>query len=247
MSTAIATEARYTPEDLLAMPDGKSYELVDGQLVERNMGAKSSRVGGRLYSRLDRFCEEHNLGIVWPADNGYQCFPHDPGLVRKPDVSFVRTAACPETSRRMAGSRSRPTWPSRWSRPTTPAEELEEKLDDYRKVGVPLIWVIYPETRKAKVHRGDGSASDLLEDDELSGEDVIPGFRCPLREILPRRSQPMAAGGSRRPERGRAGLIGSKPITSGLSPASPAAHRPRASPPAVVPWRRRRPWRRRSW
>jgi len=34
MSTAIATEARYTPEDLLAMPDGKRYELVDGRLVE---------------------------------------------------------------------------------------------------------------------------------------------------------------------------------------------------------------------
>ncbi len=44
MSTAVATEARrYTPEDLLAMPDEKSYELVDGRLVERNMGAESSR------------------------------------------------------------------------------------------------------------------------------------------------------------------------------------------------------------
>ena len=95
MSTATATEARYTPEDLLAMPDGKSYELVDGRLVERNMGAKSSRVGGRLHLRLDPFCEEHNLGIVWPADNGYQCFPHAPGLVRKPDVSFVRSGRLP--------------------------------------------------------------------------------------------------------------------------------------------------------
>ena len=38
MSVAIATEnkTRYTPEDLLAMPDGKDYELVDGRLVERN-------------------------------------------------------------------------------------------------------------------------------------------------------------------------------------------------------------------
>jgi hypothetical protein len=34
MSTAIATEARYTPEDLLVMSDSKSYELVDGRLVE---------------------------------------------------------------------------------------------------------------------------------------------------------------------------------------------------------------------
>ena len=35
MSMTIATKTRYTPEDLLNMPDGKSYELVNGQLVER--------------------------------------------------------------------------------------------------------------------------------------------------------------------------------------------------------------------
>ena len=66
-------------------------------------------------------------------------------------------------------------------------EALEEKLDDYRKVEVPLIWVIYPELRKAKVLRCDGSVSELTEEDELSGEDVIPGFRCFVRQILPQR------------------------------------------------------------
>ncbi len=77
MSTVVVTEARrYTPEDLLAMPDGKSYELVDGHLVERHMGAESSEIGGNLFFRLRLFCREHELGIVWPADNGYQCFPH---------------------------------------------------------------------------------------------------------------------------------------------------------------------------
>ncbi len=95
MSTAVATKTRYTPEDLLAMPDGKSYELVDGQLVERNMGAESSWVGGRLLSRLDRFCEEHGLGWALPTDNGFQCFPHQPKLVRRPDVSFVRYGRLP--------------------------------------------------------------------------------------------------------------------------------------------------------
>ena len=33
MSTAVETKTQYTPEDLLAMPDGKSYELVDGQPI----------------------------------------------------------------------------------------------------------------------------------------------------------------------------------------------------------------------
>ena len=47
MSTS---EARYTPEDLLAIPDGKSYELVGGQLVERKIGAESSWGGASVLS-----------------------------------------------------------------------------------------------------------------------------------------------------------------------------------------------------
>jgi len=82
MSTSIATKTQYTPEDLLNLPNSKSYELVDGQLVARNMGSESSWVGGRLHSRLDRFCEEHGIGWAFPADNGYQCFPHAPSLVQ---------------------------------------------------------------------------------------------------------------------------------------------------------------------
>jgi hypothetical protein len=37
------------------------------------------------------------------------------------------------------------------------------------------------------VYRSDGSVSRLRESDELSGEDVIPGFRCPVRDIFPPR------------------------------------------------------------
>ena len=85
MSTAVATKTYYTPDELLAMPDGKSYELVGGQLLERHMGIESSWVGGRLFARLERYCEEHQSGWVLQADSGYQCFPHDPGQVRKPD------------------------------------------------------------------------------------------------------------------------------------------------------------------
>lgn len=64
---------------------------------------------------------------------------------------------------------------------------LDEKLADYRKVRVPLVWVINPELRTVTVYRIDNSIRLLFEDDELSGEDVIPDFRCPVREILPPR------------------------------------------------------------
>ena len=50
---AIATKTTYTPEELLAMPDGKNYELVDGHLVERKVSTLSSWVAGQLHRYLD--------------------------------------------------------------------------------------------------------------------------------------------------------------------------------------------------
>jgi len=190
MSTAVQTNARYTPEDLLAMPDGKSYELVGGQLVERNMGAESSYVGGELYFRLRLHCRDRELGLVWPADNGFQCFAHEPGLVRKPDVSFVRHGRLPGDKPPEGWVQIHPDLAVEVVSPNDSFDKLEEKLDDYEKAGVPLVWVISLKSRRIIVYRSNGSVSRLREDDDLSGEDVIPGFRCPIREILPPRPQP---------------------------------------------------------
>jgi hypothetical protein len=41
----VATAVEYTPEDLLSLPDGDAYELVDGRLVEKHLGGVSSFVG----------------------------------------------------------------------------------------------------------------------------------------------------------------------------------------------------------
>src|SRR5207237_4696280 len=148
---------------------------------------ESSWVGGRLHARLDRFCEDHGLGWAFPADNGYQCFPHEPGLVRKPDVSFVRYGRFPGGVLPKGWAKIPPDLAVEVISPRDTAYELDEKLEDYRKVGVPLVWVINPNSRTVRIHRGDDPVIYLHEDDELSGEDIIPGFRCPVREILPPR------------------------------------------------------------
>lgn len=187
MSTMVATQTQYTPEDLLAMPDGKRDELVGGQLVERSMGMESSRVATRLVSKIEWFCEKKVLGLAFTADNGYQCFPHEPGLVRRPDVSFIRLGRLPGGVVPRGWAKIPPDLAVEVVSPNDSAYQLEDKLEDYEKAGVPLIWVIYPNSRTVWVRRSDGSTSHLHEDDDLSGEDIIPGFRCPVREIFPPR------------------------------------------------------------
>ncbi len=121
------------------------------------------------------------------SEAGYQCFPHDPGRVRKPDVSFIRYGRLPGGVLPKGWIRIRPDLAVEVASPNDLVDELDEKLADYDKAGVPLIWVIYLGSRQVMVYRADGTVNRLRENDELSGEDVIPGFRCTVREILPTR------------------------------------------------------------
>lgn len=46
------------------------------------------------------------------------------------------------------------------------------------------MWVIDPGQRKGVVYRSLVEVRELGPDDMLDGEDVLPGFRCPLRDIF---------------------------------------------------------------
>jgi hypothetical protein len=49
----------------------------------------------------------------------------------------------------------------------------------------PFVWVVHPDVRAAQVHRRSGPVSWLHAEDELSGEDVLPGFRCRVAALFP--------------------------------------------------------------
>ncbi len=108
------------------------------------MGVESSGVGGELLALLVQYCNQNRLGRALPADSGYQCFPHDPGLVRKADVSFIRKDRIPGGRLPKEWAKFPPDLAVEVVSPNDSAEEVEEKLSDYRKASVPLVWVIYP-------------------------------------------------------------------------------------------------------
>ncbi len=83
-----STDLVYTPDDLLTMPEGDRYELVDGRLVERNIATWSVHVGTRLLILIGEIRSgTEKLGWLLMADASYQCFPKN--RVRKPDLSFI--------------------------------------------------------------------------------------------------------------------------------------------------------------
>ena len=50
--------------------------------------------------------------------------------------------------------------------------------------GVRMALVINPETGTIRVRQPDLPPAILTMDDTLDGGDVLPGFSCPVREIL---------------------------------------------------------------
>ena len=68
--------------------------------------------------------------------------------------------------------------------PNDSYEEVEEKVREYLAANVELVWVINPATRSVRVHRADGSVTDLDENSELDGENVVPGFRCRVCDLF---------------------------------------------------------------
>src|SRR5260370_1012880 len=86
---APSVETRYTPEDLLNMEDEGRFDLVDGRLVEKPMGAESSSIGLAVMSLVRQHAHNHGLGLVFGSNCGYQIFKDNPDRVRYPDGSFI--------------------------------------------------------------------------------------------------------------------------------------------------------------
>jgi Uma2 family endonuclease len=187
---ATVAKPRLTADELEAMPDAKSYELVDGELVERAMGNEASWIGALITRYLVDHCVTNRLGLVFNSEAGYRCFADDPNRVRRPDVSFVRAGRLPGNRPPRGYAIIPPDLAVEVISPNDLASEVERKIDEYLAAGVRLIWVVNPDTRKVSIYKPDGSIRRLSEHDELDGDDVVPGFRCQIAAIFPQPDEP---------------------------------------------------------
>src|SRR4051812_42715656 len=62
------------------------YELVDGTLVEKILGAPESRITNRLIRKVEEHVEINELGYTLGTDGATRLLPR---LIRMPDLSFI--------------------------------------------------------------------------------------------------------------------------------------------------------------
>jgi Uma2 family endonuclease len=175
-----------TERDVLAINDHEDRlcELVDGVLVEKTMGSYESLIAATLLHWIQSYLDENPIGIALGADGMLRILPNQ---IRIPDVSVVLWRRFPD--RRLpldAVFRVAPDLAVEILSQGNAVGEMENKLDDYRRSGVRLVWYIDPEARTTLVHTADGPGKVVDENGVLDGAEVLPGFSFPLRKLLDR-------------------------------------------------------------
>ena len=168
--------------DLERLLEQVDYELVDGNLRTRPMGAKSSWIGARIHGFLFAFLQQHALGHLFISDCGYTCFPGN--TLRKPDVSFVRLGRLEREEIPIGWLTIPPDLAVEVLSPGDVADDMDIKVQAYLQAGVKLVWEVHPASKTVIVHRADGTIAALKETDSLDGEDVVPGFKAALASIF---------------------------------------------------------------
>jgi Uma2 family endonuclease len=172
--------------DPIEATDEFLFEIIDGQKVEiQPMGALAGRLANRLAYYLNVCSLPNNLGEANVENLFHLALPVDRN--RRPDVAFV------SRDRWLAGqplTYAQNAWdvvPNIIAEAISPSdynEDVLEKIEEYFRAGVELVWVIYPRQRQIYVYESPTSIHVLTEKDTLDGGKVLPQFQLPLKQLF---------------------------------------------------------------
>lgn len=183
MSPLIDKNRIYTVEEFMDLPDDdKRYELIDGELKEQTgFTYEHGRLSSRLLYGLFKFLDKQN---PVPGEALTNCaFELNSKTVIQPDAAFI-------SSQRVEGVDPNRPFSGGLDiaievlSPDDIWGEIVAKVRLYQSYGVTLVWLVDPFTQSILVYRPNQHAQLLLVDDDLSGEDVLPGFTLPVKDLF---------------------------------------------------------------
>jgi Uma2 family endonuclease len=157
-------------------------ELVDGILIQKTGYLYDAYLSGKLSSMILRFVHEPNLGIVLGAGGMVRLAP---GLIRIPDVSYFSWRKFPDgrVPRTDFADVSPDLVVEIINRDNT-RQEMQQKLDEYFRFGVEVVWHIDSDERHATVFRSPNESTFVAENESLDGGHVLPGFSFSLKDFF---------------------------------------------------------------
>lgn len=188
----MATQERvYTVDDVWRLEQQplnptEKYYLIDGELhVKMAPAQHHASAASELARHLGNFVAERGLGRVL-----IECAYHPPGdrrTVLLPDVAFE---AMPRAAQPLLTTFV-PYMPDLAVEIISPSQtraQVRRKAEVYLRHGAILVWLVDPLARSAEVWRRRDEGAPMIEriagDGELTGGEILPGFRLPLARIF---------------------------------------------------------------
>jgi Uma2 family endonuclease len=144
---------------------------------------RHGRVASNINTAINYHSKQHHLGEVHAAETGFVVRTPAGESVLAPDAAFIRKERIPPD---LPEEGFCPVVPDLVVEVLSPSESLateQEKAREWLTGGATLVWLIDPQRRVVEVWRREGLTQTLGDDDTLSGEEVLPGFAFPVREL----------------------------------------------------------------
>jgi Uma2 family endonuclease len=191
-TTVTATQAKGRPASgpmtadqlLRLLPDGRRYELVEGELkVMTPASPRHGRIANTVAFLLTQHVRHHDLGIVYASKTGF-LLRSDPDTVRAADAAFVARRRMPPEGEPEGYWAIAPDLVVEVVSPSDSASEVQSKVADWLEAGCQLVWVVYPDTQTVTEYHSLAEIRVLTASQSLEGGDTLPGFACLVGEIF---------------------------------------------------------------
>jgi len=169
--------------EFLALPEEKPYlELMDGEVLEKPMaGRKHGRLAARLIRLLDTYLDESREGRV---ETEVRHLEGDEEWVFLPDVSVTLRSRIGPPDRTEDPVEVLPDLAIEVLSPDDRPGRVQRKIAHYMRSGVPLLWVIDPESERVTVWSQGAPPQDVSAPAKLSAAPVLANFELDLEALF---------------------------------------------------------------
>ena len=164
-------------------------DLDEREQDEHHMSTlEHSAIASTINREIGIFLKGKNVGRVFDSSAEYRFLLKLEGTRRKParqpDVSFVRQERLPQRLRSYPDIA--PDLVVEIESPNDPPYQTLAKIKDYQQAGVKLVWLVRPYSRVVEIFRLINGLvpQSVGTEAELSGEEVLPGFKLAVSEIF---------------------------------------------------------------
>jgi Uma2 family endonuclease len=168
----------YRPES-----EDRLFELVRGRIVEMPLRGE---LHGFVCAKASHLLATH----VWQHRQGYACsnntgviVSRNPDTVRRPDVIYFADKTTLDETRRAFAAQA-PALAVEVLSPEDSVGQVLGRVADLLRAGTQLVWVVEPEDQCVYVYSFAGPFFMLAREEELTGGDALPDFRCKVADLF---------------------------------------------------------------